>query len=286
LLVVLLLAAGAAATGWWYGVGRFRETPNVVNLTQSQAEDKIVAAGLGFEVADVAYSEDVAPGKVISTDPGPGDNVLRDGTVTVVVSQGPERHDVPNLDTMTESQAIDAITAASLTVGDIKRRYDESIPTGGIIGYSPKAGTALHRDDPVDLVVSKGPVPINVDDYTGQPADDAESALTDLGFDVTRKERYNDGVDAGLVISQQPNHGRRFAGDPITLVVSLGPHLVEVPDVYLDGVDSATQTLEAAGFGVAVEHANNYLGLGYVVSQDPGGGSMAAPGSTVTIFLI
>jgi beta-lactam-binding protein with PASTA domain/serine/threonine protein kinase len=286
LVVVLLLAAGAAATGWWYGVGRFRETPNVVNLTQTQAKEKVVAAGLGFEVADVAYSEDVPPGKVISTDPAPGDDVLRDGTVTVVVSQGPERHDVPRLDDMTESQAIDAITEASLTVGDVKRQYHETIPEGGIIGYSPKAGTPLRRDDAVNLVVSKGPVPIQIDDYTGQPADAAESALSGLGFDVKRKERYNDDVDAGLVISQKPNHGHRFAGDPITLVVSLGPHLIEVPDVYLDGVDAATETLEAAGFEVDVDHSDGYLGLGYVVSQDPDGGSMAPPGSTITISLI
>ena len=110
--VVLLLAAGAALSGWWFAIGRFQPTPNVVDMSQSAAESKIEQAGLSFEIDETAYSETVQPGHVISTEPGPGDDVLKDGTVSAVVSKGPERHDVPKLDSMSESEAIDAITEA------------------------------------------------------------------------------------------------------------------------------------------------------------------------------
>jgi beta-lactam-binding protein with PASTA domain/serine/threonine protein kinase len=286
LIVVLLLAAGAAAAGWWYGVGRFESTPDVVNMTRAAAEQKVESAGLSFEVGDVAYSENVAAGKIISTEPGPGENVIHDGTVTAVVSQGPERHDVPDLEGMTESEAIEAITGESLTPNVTKRRYDEAVAKGGVISWTPKAGTPLRRGDEVDLVVSRGPRPIPITDYTGQSADDAGSALSDLGLDVQLKQHYSDEVDEGIVMSQTPDHGRLFAGDEIVLVVSRGPHLVEVPDVYLSGVDEAQAALEDAGFEVDVQESDNYLGLGYVTSQDPDGGSMAQPGTTVTIFII
>lgn len=286
LVIVLLLAAAAATAGWWYGVGRFQSTPDVVNLPQGRAEQVITDAGLGFEVDSVAYSEEVPAGKVISTDPQAGDNVLRDGTVTVVVSRGPERHDVPDLAGKTESDAIDALAAASLAVGDVTRRHNEDIAKGRVIGFSPEAGTSLRRDAEVDLVISRGPTPIDVTDYTGQPADDAAAALDDAGFDVRTRSRYDDDVDEGVVINQRPGGGTLFAGDTVTLVVSKGPNLVEVPDVYLDGVESARQTLEDAGFVVKVEEGTGYLGLGYVTSQDPDGGSMAQPGSTITIYLI
>jgi serine/threonine-protein kinase len=284
--VVLLLAAAAAAAGWWFGVGRFESTPDVVNMNRTAAEQRVEDAGLTFEVTDTAYSESIAEGKVISTDPGPGENVVHDGTVEAVVSQGPERHDVPDLEGMTESEAIAAITDRSLTPTVAKRRYDDDIEKGGVISWTPEAGTPLHRDDEVDLVISRGPRPIEVTDYTGRSADDAESELSGAGLDVKVDEKYSNKVDEGTVISQRPDGGRLFAGDEIVLVVSRGPHLVEVPDVYLSGVDAAEHALQAAGFEVEVQEGASYLGLGYVTSQEPEAGSMAQSGSTITITII
>jgi beta-lactam-binding protein with PASTA domain len=56
--------------------------------------------------------------------------------------------------------------------------------------------------------------------------------------------------------------------------------------VRAQGVDAATDTLEALGFHVVTERASGYLGLGFVFSQDPGGGEMAPTGSTITLSLI
>lgn len=56
------------------------------------------------------------------------------------------------------------------------------------------------------------------------------------------------------------------------LVVSKGPELVEVPRVIGMGQEAAIDTLEADGFKVDVEHHENYIGLGYVLSTSPGRG--------------
>ena len=283
--VVLLLAASAAMAGWWYGVGRFTSTPDVVSLSQDAAQHQIEDAGLTFKVGSSAYSEQIPPGHVVSTDPGPGDDVRRGGTVTATISKGPERHDVPNLNRKSESEAITAIRAASLTVATPVRQWNETVTRGDVISFTPKAGTSVKADTPVHLVISKGPRPIRIVDWTGKKAEDAKASLSDAGFDVTTTEQYDDDVEKGLVISQSPTNGFGHADDAVKLVVSKGPHLVEVPDVDLFGVDAAQSALEEAGFEVDVLHNEPYFGLGYVVEQSPGASAMAPYRSTVTLYI-
>ncbi len=284
--VVLLLAAAAAMGGWWFGVGRFTPTPDVISLSQESARTQVEQAGLTFKVASATYSENVPPGNVVSTDPGAGDKVERGGTVTAVVSKGPERHDVPDLKGTSESEAITAINAASLTVATPQRRWSKTVDRGVVISATPKAGTSLRPEAAVRLVISKGPKPIPIVNWTGKDADEAQAALTDLGFDVSRDEQYNDNVAARLVITQTPRGGRGYAGEAVKLVVSKGPHLVEVPDVTDFGTDEAQQALAKAGFEVTVEHYQPYFGLGFVVAQSPNGGDMAPYRSTITIQIV
>jgi serine/threonine-protein kinase len=73
----------------------------------------------------------------------------------------------------------------------------------------------------------------------------------------------------------------------VALVVSRGPELVEVPGgLIASGVEAATEELEALGFEVEVEQADEYIGLGFVFSTDPDSGSMVPKGSTITLNLI
>ena len=59
----------------------------------------------------------------------------------------------------------------------------------------------------------------------------------------------------GSVISQSPRDGTLFKGDTVTLVLSKGPVLVDVPNVVGQQVDQARQALEAIGFKVTVRKA-------------------------------
>ncbi|HSS67988.1 MAG TPA: PASTA domain-containing protein [Nocardioidaceae bacterium] len=285
LLVVLLLAVGAGAAGWWYGIGRFESTPNVVGLSQTAAQGKIEDAGLTFKIDDTAYSETVPAGDVISTDPGPGDNVEKNGTISVIVSRGPERHNVPKLDGMSEDDARAAIESASLKVGRVDRHYNNDVPEGDVVSYRPDSGTALKRNAPVGLVISKGPKPVEISDFSGQRAKDVVHQLDDAGLTVHRHYHYNDDVAKGLVVETSPSNTTLFAGDSIDVYISKGPHLVEVPNVHFFGVDAAVSALTDAGFQVDQRDANVNYGLGFVVGQNPDGGSMAPYGSTVTIFI-
>ncbi len=89
------------------------------------------------------------------------------------------------------------------------------------------------------------------------------------------------------MISMDPPGGTTVhRGDEVSFVVSKGPELIEVPSVRGQGIDAARATLEGLGFVVETEDASGSLGLGYVWSQDPSGGSMAPKGSTITLTII
>ena len=287
LLVLALLVAAAVGTGaWWFGYARYTSVPGVVGLTQADAVERLENAGLEVVVGESEYSSTVKRGRVISADPGAGDQVLDGDKVAIVVSLGKETYDLPRLDGLTVDQAQDRLLDVKMVYGKTIEQFSETVTTGIVIRSDPKAGTTLRPGAIVDLIVSQGRRPIPVGNWVGKEADRAERVLKRRGLEVERTAEYNDDLAAGLVIAQNPGRGTLFKGDTVELRVSLGPELVEVPNVVAAGVDSAIQTLTDLGFEVVTLNAPGYLGLGFVFSMDPEAGSLIPKGSTVTLYLI
>ena len=88
--------------------------------------------------------------------------------------------------------------------------------------------------------MSKGPQPVKLRDWTGKDADDAQAWFEAKGLtSEVASEEYSDTVAEGDVISMDPPAGTTvYRGDTVTLVVSKGPELVEVPSVR--GVRAST----------------------------------------------
>jgi eukaryotic-like serine/threonine-protein kinase len=257
-------------------------------MTQQAAVAKLDHAGFDVAVGDPAFSETVPKGHVVSTDPQAGGRVLDHGTITLTVSAGKERYAVPKLRGLTVDQAQDALRAQHLAYGRSVMRWSEHVARDQVIGSNPAVGKREAPSTAVDLLVSKGPAPIRVRDWTGRPATRAEQAMQAQGLQVdTSRHEYSDSVPEGSVISQHPDTGVLHRGDTVSLVVSRGPHLVEVPgDLRAMGVDAATELLKSLGFEVEVEKSRFYIGVGYVYSSDPSPGSMAPRGSTVILHVI
>ncbi|WP_437582497.1 transglycosylase domain-containing protein [Paramicrobacterium sp. CJ85] len=125
----------------------------------------------------------------------------------------------------------------------------------------------------------------NVPDVVGQSVEDATQALKDAGFAVTvSDEQVDSTVEAGKVASTDPAGGERInEGSAVTIYVSNGKGK-SVPDVTGKSYDDAQDALEDEGFSVKqAEKCSPDGKKDTVVSQDPGGGSTAAEGSTVTL---
>ncbi len=125
---------------------------------------------------------------------------------------------------------------------------------------------------------------ISVPRVVGQPMAEAEKALTDAGFEVTKAYEPNE-QPVDQVIAQDPGAGEDAkAGSTVEITLSQGPEQVEVPQLEGKTVDEASQALTALELvpnPVAVE--NNDVDEGLVINTDPAAGQMAGKGSTVTI---
>ncbi|MGY4721296.1 Stk1 family PASTA domain-containing Ser/Thr kinase [Naumannella huperziae] len=285
LVLLTLLVLLAAATGWWFAEGRFTAAPTVAGMTQAQASDAVRQAALQPRTTE-RFSEDVPAGAVIGTEPAGGSRLERDSALTLVVSKGPERFEAPEVVGSSLDDARSAIESASLKVGKISERWDEKAKKGTVLSADPKAGSSLKRDSTVNLAVSKGPEPIKIGDWVGKGAEEARDALTEKGFKINEKTANSDSVPKDRVISQDPESGTAFRGDTITIVRSLGPELVQIPEVKTKSVDEATKLLKEAGFKVESKPGPQYLGLGYVMSVEPTESGKAPKGSTITLLLV
>jgi eukaryotic-like serine/threonine-protein kinase len=283
-LLVLALAAAAGIGGWYYAIGRYSQTPDLVGLTVAQAERRLDGTGLSLSTTE-GFSETVTRGRIISTDPGPGDRVLQAATVSAAVSKGKERYAMPDVVGLTRDVAATALANNHLAVGDIEREYFDDVAKGVVTEASEKVGARLPRDTEVDLVVSKGPKPIDVPDLVGADVDEARDVLEQLGLEAAVTERFDTEVPEGVVVSQEPVDGTLVRGDTVNLGVSKGPELASVPSVFGSDRDTAVATLEAAGFQVEVHEAPGYAGFDRVITQRPSPLSQAPTGSTVVIYV-
>ena len=290
-LVAVLVAALVGGGAYWFGWARYTTTPSVVGLAKAAAEKKLDDAGLKVDYGDPAYSESVEKGDVITSDPGAGSRILPDDTVTLTLSLGPERYNLPKLAGLTVDEAQAKLDRVKMVIGRTTEAWSESMPEGRIISTDPAFGSKQAKRLPpgtgVDVVVSKGRKPIKVTDFTGKSADHATSVLEGRGLHVTvTDEQYSEDVDKGDVISQDPTDGTLFKGDEVKLVVSKGPPLVTVPEVRYESSDSAVAKLEGLGLHVRVEHAEIYLSGNVAWSTNPPSGETVREGSTITLYVV
>ncbi len=287
-LLVLLVTAAAGYGSWWFTEGRFTTTPELVQISQAVATQRAEANDVRLDTATTAYSENVAAGLVISSDPSEGTRVLRGEEVQLVISLGPERFDMPEVVGSPIAEARSALTSVNLVVGELDESWSDEVATGVVISASEEPGTQLKRDTPIDLTVSKGPEPIDIPNFADDKTTAASAAkqLEDAGFVVKISKENSTTVAQGLVISQNPASGTGKRGDTVTIIESLGPVMVELPDVRYKSLEDARKVLETLGLKVDVEYVTDFpLSLKIASGTKPGRGSSVAEGSTVVLLV-
>ncbi|WP_181361553.1 Stk1 family PASTA domain-containing Ser/Thr kinase [Streptomyces sp. A244] len=287
IVVAVLLVLGLGAGVWYINSGQFTKVPPLLSKTEAQATDELKDAGLEVGEVSHAHSDTVKRGTIMGMYPEPGTRIRLHDSVSFTVSDGPETVRVPALAGQKLAEARSLLKEDGLEPGMVTREFSEDVPRGSVITARPADGTKVRAGTAVALVVSKG-ARIDVPDVTGDDEADARAELEEAGLKVKiATERVNSSeYDKGQVVGQTPKSGSTAAeGDTVTLTLSKGPEMIEVPDVVGDSVDDATRALEGAGF--QVDEDRGLLGLfgDEVKGQSVEGGRTAPKGSTITITI-
>ena len=153
--------------------------PNVVGMSENDAKNAIVNAGLQVSSVDTEYNENYEAGLVTRQEPS-GGKVEKGTSVSLTVSLGKkpeEKPKVPSVAGTSESNANQMIINAGLTPSStVTYQASDSVPAGCVISCSPAAGTEVAKGSTVSLVVSTG-APATPEPPVSQPDDDTQGEV-------------------------------------------------------------------------------------------------------------
>lgn len=199
------------------------QIPNVVNLTQEEAKQRIEQLKLKFAYKE-EYSADVEAGHVISQDPQYINNysVKEGSTVTVVISKGMEQTKVPKVIGMEYSKAESALTEAGLEVEKVEET-SQKVEAGYVISQEIDANTEVQKGTKIKIHVSTGTgiKKVTVTSVIGKSSEEAKKILTDLKLEVNVVEDEDTSKSDGVVLKQSVDPGTSVEeGSAITITVN------------------------------------------------------------------
>ena len=190
--------------------------PPVVGMTLAEARARITEVNLKVGKVSEAFNEKVPEGQVVSAKPGPGASLKKGTAVAMTVSKGRKPIEVPDLTGKDAKDAARALKELGLKVDASTEENSDTVPTGGVVRQEPRDGT-LFRGDTVRLVVSKGPVLVDVPNVVGQQVDEARRILEAAGFVVDVRRAL--GGFFGTVRLQEPAGGQAPKGSTVSVTI-------------------------------------------------------------------
>jgi serine/threonine-protein kinase len=221
LAAVVALLAGVAAVVWGVAQGPRAgdvEVPPTTGLTVDEAESALDDAGLevGSPVAEA--SRDIDVGLVVRTEPPGGDTVTRGDEVALVISTGPARVAIPEVEGLDLDDAREVLRDAGLELGEIVT-VDSQLPHDRVIRSDPAFGEVLLEGSAVSLVTASGSNVVPRVLELGEA--EARRRLEEAGFDVEVRSDPASTEAAGRVLAVAPAAGvRQEVGTTVVLTVA------------------------------------------------------------------
>ncbi|PRY68540.1 serine/threonine-protein kinase [Glaciihabitans tibetensis] len=295
-VLVLLLAGLAGGTGWYFGSGPGSQltVPDVSQLSFDDASARLIDEGFAVNPAPgQVHHPTIVNDLVVATDPATGSVADKGGSVTLLLSIGPEQLPAPTLAGLSEEAAVQAIVNNRFTVSAEAaiRQFDGDIPAGIVIAALDEAGNELAAETlysdqrPIRLIVSAGALP-EVYDLS---VDAATAALSEVGLlTETGAEQYDEEVAEGNVIAIDTSgnaNGIVRQNDTVLLTLSRGPAPVVIPVLQDETRDDAIAILEELGLNASYNPMFSLFSDATVTGTNPEPGTSVARGTTVNLFL-
>ncbi|MFD8407379.1 Stk1 family PASTA domain-containing Ser/Thr kinase [Streptomyces anulatus] len=264
------------------------KAPNLVGSTLDQAEKLAARTDVTVKVGAEEPCEEQEKGQICSQDPAADALMDKDGTVTVVVSAGAPKIEIPNVLEKSEDGAREVLEDKGFTVNVTTEESEKT--EGTVILQDPKGGAKAEEGAEITITVAvqtTDPMP----DVRTRQYDAAVAQLNQLGFTNVSRADVDSEKPAGEVIEQTPAGPSKQAKDvQIVLKVSKGPaqpEQVAIPgDIGNRPYQDVKGQLEGLGFVVALAPNSVDKPNARVITSSPAPTTQAPKGSTVTLVTI
>ena len=195
---------------------------------------------------------------------------------------------IPNLVGLTAEEAKSKTTGSSLIYEVVEEEYSADVPLGYIISQDPAyvENYKIKENNIIKVVVSKGQKIVEVPKVVGEEKNKAIQTLEALEIKVEVKEEFNNKLQAGYVISQDKEEKTKIkAGETVTITVSKGIEMVEVPNLVGKTEEEAKKAIEEAGLklNTVLNVEDTSKDDGKVIKQSLDAASKVEKDSTITI---
>lgn len=222
------------------GINFFGEevvVPDIVDMPIKDADVALKEKGLVINVIAHQTDEKIKKDHIISQEPVKDSRVKKGREIKVVVSDGQELVRVPDLKSLSLSDANVRLQNAGLKSGNPDERYDDKYGEGLIISQYPESGQMVNPGSKVDLMVSKGKQPEKV----------KVISLVGLNYETAVKKLEGSGLVAGEVIKQDST--KYYSGQVISQDIQPGVLIEQGSTVILTiskgpGPTAKTHSLE------------------------------------------
>ena len=232
ILLLLVLIGGSVAA--YVVADEMSRTivPDVVGMSIGDATTELEASGFVVDIKERA-SDNVEEGNVISQNPQEGRKPKRGTTVTIIVSEGKETVDMPNVEGLSQSAAERMLKDLAFIDIEIKTESSETVDSGDVISQSIGPGEKVVPGEvTVTLVVSTGSNKVELSNLAGYTFDEATTYAKQNKLKIVRRDEFSTSVPKGQIIRQLPTAGTAVdPGTELTVIVSEG---VEPTDVSIE----------------------------------------------------
>ena len=242
---------------------------------------------------ETEVSSEVEEGKVIRTVPAAGETITEGSVVTIFISSGPEKVEIPmpDLKNMTVEEAVKKLEDQKLNL-TIKQepREDLTVEENTVVASKPSAGDPVKTGDEVILYVAFGMKTNVMPDVTGKSEADAKKELAtfikDLELTVKVEEGYEEGKPLDKVFKTSPAMNETIkTGDTVTLYICTAQKGT-MPNVKGKNVDVAKEMMKVNKLEkVKVEYQASNEAKDTVLSQSVEAGTEVALDTEIVLVV-
>jgi serine/threonine-protein kinase len=228
--MLLLIFATAAGVSTYLTVHLLIRSEDIVVVPDLEGKEVVYALELlsdlqlNTKIKGSNFSHSIPRHHVISQDPQAGSEIKKGRDVRLIISKGARNIVLPNLIGLNVAQARIVLEENGLLQGNLSHVHAGQRPRQEILAQYPAPGLAGLRGDPVDLLVSSGPTPVQVGmiDFRGMDFSQAIVSIEKYNLETgTVRNTRNFGVANAIIMDHTPKSGYPVSmGSTIDFVIN------------------------------------------------------------------